>query len=1034
MNLISNTNSELNKCYIKLKEEEGFKTKTKFNVLIFCYVCFFVYTWYISIICLYPIKFNDLYFIFHFLFQGIGAVILGLFSDIYGRKKCLNISFSILFIIFLITFITVKPSFFLFYENSKTLFRSENFFNLNIYPDTNTENYRNTYKYINNYNESIQKLEDDKDVIHKENSHKIFRKNNTNQLENFIFNNNDKLRKKNANKKVISNSYIKIDENESEKINVIDKIHYKKDDLSLDTNDNFVIEDDKNNNKDINNDHNKNNTYIYDINNDKSIYVPSSNYDNLNKYLEDYIFNEKYINHKNNNYNGKKKTDNPYNKLNNNLYKNIKKNKIRDNFKELNRDLTKIIIRSLNKRSTQNFRNKFFKNLIKECIKEHSNKSFIRLQDDIIGENKMFNIIKKKLNETSNNTSKINQNLTDIINDDVTNIINICVNEILSIANKMNKFNYNNEEEKNLFIKNKKINDDKKNEKNNEEKNGINFKSGFKNTKNEDFFLLISRIIFYILTCLSGFFIKGVNNILCIIITENIKPNYKTRAVCLIFIIENFSLIMIRLIFFFNEGKNLYFSFKLNLLLLAVLNIIIIYILNIYFSNFNTNFIKMQIKTLKKMCQNHNQALLSSFNNDNENIMHKENLNNEKNSKKINKNNICNLKNKNYYSNNNFTERLLNTPNIYRLNNDDSKNILIDKFDENYNFDNLKSDVILSNLMKEENYSTDKISRNNYLNSLSESIKINDKKKKDDMHDINKIFIDMNYNNISDKNNFKKRDDHLLSDKINVNKNILEYTKNLKKNETFKIYMKWISYYFDIHKYLIVALCLLFFLFNFLYISFFIIYNLFIYDIKNISNFYKLNNSFIIVNLVILIFYFYLYFKLNRIILKILNLFGYLLITFVSFGLILFLFSTSYFHFSLCDNTYIIYIVIFYSFLFIPNVSLFLFSINSFHTICKGVLIGIFVFFGNLGFITYSLIKFFITLKYFTFVNLIFSCLICILSSIIMILFIPQINTSIDHNLMDKIYFNHFLTYIYNKKKVSPLFRTISISYEVHNN
>ncbi|ETW41675.1 hypothetical protein PFNF135_03829 [Plasmodium falciparum NF135/5.C10] len=289
----------------------------------------------------------------------------------------------------------------------------------------------------------------------------------------------------------------------------------------------------------------------------------------------------------------------------------------------------------------------------------------------------------------------------------------------------------------------------------------------------------------------------------------------------------------------------------------------------------------------------------------------------------------------------------------------------------------------------------------------------------------------INYNHILNCNIIKDSEEDLFMEKIKDSKEFIEYKQYLKNNNIFKIYIKWLYYTLYAHKYLIISLCILNFLFNFLYISFFIIYNIFIYDIKSSQNFYKMNDSFIILNSIILIFYIFLYFYLHRIILKILNLFGYLLITFVSFSLILFLYSTSYFHISLYDNTYIIYTIIFYLFLFIPNVSLFLFSINYFHTIHKGLLLGVFTFIGNLGFVSYTLFRFIIQEQNMTLYNLIFSCVICIISCIFIILFIPQINSCIDFHIVDHSYFNHFLLYGYNKKKVSPLFTSLTFPCEI---
>ncbi|ETB57349.1 hypothetical protein YYC_04854 [Plasmodium yoelii 17X] len=1006
-NSCMHTDEESYTCYIKLKDEK-LKEMTRVSA------------------------FNDSHFIIYYFIQGCGSLLIGLLSDIYGKRKCLNISFLFLIASFSTILLTISSSDFLFLNNIKyfnnrkyDLHSNQNvvaqddsrnnlmsFFNLkegNNFFDQGSQNDNfngNIYKILNGHNNNIQ---DDNNYMNKSEHENI----------SYMANSNGNHDQNHLNKKPKSPN----------NDNNIETLHIREDNT----------EDAENSTTEHSNQHTN----------------------SINKNIEIKI------------------------KLNN-------------NFQNLHEQLIQKVLNNIKKKNNELLNQKHLNNIIQLCVKTNLKKYIIDMKNYNIGMAK--NIRRKKSPIPNNNSDDNNNNFpnytnnenSDIyMNNNYDHIVNTCVDGIISMYSDGKDVNYVTGQNDDLYFSHK------ENDQNN--KSNIQLLEAlFENSdQNENKYSDIYKILFYLLTFASGFFAKGISNILCIIITENIKSNYRTKGVCLIYIIENISLILIRSLFVFNTYINLYLLYKINIFFCAFLNIIIIILLNKYFSNINTNILKIQRDNINNLQNHENYIESNSLSNDDDDDDNGSNsdINNEKKKKKKKKknkffsffkrNNIDsdNSENPNYDTiqvfkidkNYNDIKRELSNDilklkaaaNIVENEEAINPDLIIHKDIENIpnkinnildNVSSISDDISnipneLSNKQNITNEVIDTLSDNpNMVNDIpnildSSAKKINEKrnskssskkifKKLTTLTKINNKRIELkksktigvSYKNILNGKMIKTINKNELLDKLNKNDEFIQYIEELKNNKIFNIYKMWVKYTFNAHKYVVWALCLLYFMFNFLYISFFVIYNIFIYDIKSQFNFYKFNNSFLILNFVLLVFYLFLYCNLKNKIIKILNLFGYIIMTFISFAFILFIYSTSYFVISLHDHTYILYTIIFYMFLSIPNVSLFLFYTFFSHTLCKGLLLGMFIFFGHLGFITYAIIRIFIIPKYLAAFNLIFSCIICIISFIVIILFIPQVSSSINYNRIDEAYFYHFLLYLSNKKIVSPHYTHMAVS------
>ncbi|VEV55404.1 major facilitator superfamily domain-containing protein, putative [Plasmodium vinckei vinckei] len=996
---------------------------TKVSAVIFWYFCFFVYVWYINIVCVYPLKFNDVHFIIYYFIQGCGSLLLGLFSDIYGKRKCLNISFLFLIASFSTILLTISSSDFLFINNI-TNFNNQKYdihSNQNVFAQDDSPN--NLMHFF-----SPKKGNDffDKNDNFSENKYKILNSHNNNIQD--------------------DNNYMNKSENEN--------LSHITDIYSNNNHDqNVLSEKDKNPNND-------------NISNIETVNTRGDNTDDVENLTAKH---------------GNQHTNSS------NKYIEIKL-KLNNNFQKLHEQLIKKVTNDIKKKNNDILNKKYINNIIQLCVKTNLKKYIMDLKNYNIGMAK--NVRRKKGVITNNDNDNNNyyyysRNYADSENSDIymennyDHIVNKCVDGIISMYNDGENDNYVTGQNDDLYLSN--------NENLQNNKPTIKFLETLfeKSDKSESKYSYIYKILFYLITFASGFFAKGISNILCIIITENIKSNYRTKGVCLIYIIENISLILIRSLFVFNTYINLFILYKINILVCIFLNIVIIILLNIYFSDINHNVLKIQKDNINKL-QNHENGIENNpLPNDDDNDSNSD-INDEKKKKKK-KNFFSFFKKKNIDSNNsenanydtiqvfkidkNYNDikrelsndilKLKAAANI--INNEESINLeLMNKDMENNILDNasdLSDDIsnipneltnkrnatdevinilsdnsdIVSDIPNIDNSANEINETNNSKSSpkknfkkLSTLAKINNKKiglKKSKT-------IGVSYKHILNGKMLKTIDKNELLEKLNKNDEYLQYIEELKNNNLFNIYKMWVKYTFKAHTYVVWALCLLYFMFNFLYISFFVIYNIFIYDIKSQFHFYTYNNSFIVLNCVLLVFYLFLYCNLKNKIIKVLNLFGCIITTFISFSFILFIYSTSHFSISLHDHTYILYTIIFYMFLSIPNVSLFLFYTFFSHTLCKGLLLGMFVFFGHLGFITYAIIRFFIVPKYLAALNLIFSCIICIISFIVIILYIPQASSSINYKRIDEAYFYHFLLYLSNKKIVSPHYINMAVSSE----
>ncbi|SBT44061.1 transporter, putative [Plasmodium ovale wallikeri] len=109
--------------------------------------------------------------------------------------------------------------------------------------------------------------------------------------------------------------------------------------------------------------------------------------------------------------------------------------------------------------------------------------------------------------------------------------------------------------------------------------------------------------IFYALMYMCGFFSKGISNILCITIIENVKvTTHRTKSICLILIIENFSQVVLRFLFFVRGLTSVYFIYRVNVLVCAVLSIVIVALLNMPIWDVDTNMMEKQREHLKMLC------------------------------------------------------------------------------------------------------------------------------------------------------------------------------------------------------------------------------------------------------------------------------------------------------------------------------------------------------------------------------------------------------------------------------------------------
>ncbi|SCP02490.1 transporter, putative [Plasmodium malariae] len=1154
MNIQSaSTDEESHSCYIKLKDET-YKAFTKVNVLLFCYCCFIICTWYINMVCLYPLKLDDYYFILHFLLQGIGSVLIGLLSDLYGRKRCLNISFAILFVIFILNFVTVKPSLFLFYHNSKSLnsILQRGYYNDQIkYNDkTFLNNYLGDHNFIMNNGVQLgisskymkrakeggtnernacrvisskrneqnerSKLDKQNELDEKYSSSKHSNTNNSRNEE------SDKSHISKDNKTEIVypvkvtnrrsfNSAVNIKTSESNKLkkyhlsvgsnrslidnlNAQSSIHKGVLVDSIRSKGHHIVASSAKTKRNTSYSKKGSSNYLSFIHNNPSYYNVFYNSSNTNKSLSEDI----YSNHKIHDSKDFMKDDNKHDDIlntTNDQYEEEKKRKNNVIFRNIYNKLVRHITNHLN----ENFKNKLFnkkyyQRLIGTCIRNNLNNNFSNNYDSLFDINQYMHIMKKKNNFYKNmnkkNVNTLNSSLANTINNNFcNNIEKVCTRKMISIYHereKMNResqavvyFDYSPRMEDNLPQYNipfEILNDDK--------------------DTYEDSSSQFWKTIYCFLTCAGGFFTKGVSNILCIIITENIKTSYKSKAVCLIFIIEKCLFILTRLLFLLNHLCNFYLLYKVNVLFCALLTLMMILILNMFFDGFNMSMLRQQKDNLEKLYSKYysthggayngvygskyNSAYYSASASNscsaNERMECKKNLiNRERTStekkmaqmgiidvmdgmNRIGKeqntlNNLFNCKNTNQpfdkhrnggacvpFDIINFYETSKKFPECTEAlikNERQEGNRMMGGIHINADHEvDRNKNVHPNSSLNKPIYSTNMVSNNQSTNNSStyssNSFAIFELHCNTDMEMIKGKYC-IKYDDILKGTfNFEEKEEICLLFKLHRNEEFLKYKENLQKNKKFYVYLQWISYTLKAHRYLISAFCLLYYLFNFLYISFFIIYNIFIYDVKGAIHFYSFNNSFLILNSVILIFYFLLYYQFNNIVLKMLYIFGLLVITFFSFAYLIFINAISSYGMLPWDKAYIVYTMVFYLFLLIPNISLFTFFINCTHTICKGFLLGLFVLFGNLGFITYAIIKFFIISKYLTLFNLIFSCIICILSSVIIILFIPHFSLSIDYHVIDASYFHHFLFYMYTRQTIPPHFANMPLACEAY--
>lgn len=463
------TDEESYTCYIKLKDEK-LKEMTRVSAVIFWYFCFFVYVWYINIVCIYPLKFNDSHFIIYYFIQGCGSLLIGLLSDIYGKRKCLNISFLFLIASFSTILLTISSSDFLFLNNIKyfnnrkyDLHSNQNvfaqddsrnnlmsFFNLkegNNFFDQGSQNDNfngNIYKILNGHNNNIQ---DDNNYMNKSEHENI----------SYMANSNGNHDQNHLNKKPKSHN-------------------------------------------------NDNNIETLDIREDNTEDAENSTTEHSNQHT-------------------------------NSINKNIEiKIKLNNNFQNLHEQLIQKVLNNIKKKNNELLNQKHLNNIIQLCVKTNLKKYIIDMKNYNIGMAK--NIRRKKSPIPNNNSDDNNNNFpnytnnenSDIyMNNNYDHIVNTCVDGIISMYSDGKDVNYVTGQNDDLYFSHT------ENDQNN--KSNIQLLEAlFENSdQNENKYSYIYKILFYLLTFASGFFAKGISNILCIIITENIKSSYRTKGVCLIY-------------------------------------------------------------------------------------------------------------------------------------------------------------------------------------------------------------------------------------------------------------------------------------------------------------------------------------------------------------------------------------------------------------------------------------------------------------------------------------------------------------------
>ncbi|GAW82769.1 hypothetical protein, conserved [Plasmodium gonderi] len=1074
-NVTRNTYVEPNLSHVKLRDEE-YKAITKIKILLFCFISLFIYSWCISIIYVYPLKVSDTYFTLHFTLQGVGSLILGLLSDIFGRKKCLNVSFISLILISTLTFFSLNPCLFPFEHKCKneiTNLRKAydgddvNFMNhvteshyskgssvygtlcqhfksaelsYFAYPVETVHQVRN--KKEERTNPQYPKMDKGEKIYHHSKLHNC---NYYEQLENVNINKgkNKNSRKINKVNKIINLGKFKLRNHyyanydsfenfytehkcEAHQSKITYKLHYSK--------------------KYITNNCSSNKANYFDA----LFYQRNGRINCVNSPLHGDSTKTNHIDVNMDNTNDPQEF---HNFCNNQIKKwpiglsNLDR-------EELHNHLLTTISRKSSIKRKKNFKNLETFHKIWKCILDNLNDTSFpeeKLSPNISNKNENTTIWKKKKKKIyinqSNTLRGINRKGAYSLNNPFCRIgeISTCkfmyipeINEVEMLTHSIGRHNFTEEME-------------------DREKWSSNKSETYGDSRTWSQHLLP----FYILSCLCGFFAKGISNILCIIIMENVKPIDKTKAVFLIIWVEEIPIFLTRLILWLKEFTNMYILYKMNILCYILLSLLIILVLNLHLDcHLHVDMWKMQRSNVQKLCDEYEddfaqhsahaldhheekkrtqngckgadsgEQIMCSSGNDSLNGSHNGNFNLSRNGR-VNGDLFAVTKFRKTGQEYKEWEKMpLHQGKEHSdfVHNDTHENSTHDNFQtkKNLSFDGNYLLIKYVNLRKKKKVDDTPenvwdIFRKNY-NSLNCHSSVERKAKLKE--------VKVNYTDLFTKNILKKDYNKIFpTRKLCRNKEFLHYCKNLKKRKKWELYKMWIWYHMNAHKCILVALSVLYFLFHFLYINFFLTGNIFISNIKNESTFYEFNKSTILLNLFILLFSFFLYCQLNKIFIKMLNLFFHLIIIFMSFAFLLFIYSTSEDEIRLFDNTYIFYTLIFNSFLFIQKASLFCFSINCVYTVCKAFLLGLFIFSGHLGFITYTIIRFFVSPECITPFNLICSCIVCILSSILIVLFIPHISTNVDYHLIDDAYFNHFLFYMCNKKTISPHFSTVFTSH-----
>ncbi|SBS86965.1 transporter, putative [Plasmodium ovale curtisi] len=574
---------------------------TKVDMLTFCYFSFFIYTLYINIFCVYPLKYDESYFIVHFLLQGIGSFVVGILSDIYGKKKCLKVLFSLLIFLLIFIFVIVSPSVFLFNDNAqngKNQDRGRLYYHLDDH-----KNEIHSIGPIQHYTYFVNK-----DIYEVTNQGRVgqmipnslcpFREGSTNHLVHNIKHKKWKHKIENAKCGCSSGErslgYMNIGE---DKTLTYDSFVYKRvsskghpssyhytgyEENGIRSKNRY---DDVSNYCSMANSSNSYNTVCY--------YKPIclASFEDMPKMANSWTSQEWYLIGRGSNHKDAKMGSNLYeSEFCGRTDKIVKRKRTSFPFVELCQKLTGHIIIYGWKKYKLPLMEKNISGMITTCAMNILRRSSLDIKNFLLKINHINAVKKQKIlfKKGSNLFNNINEREANVLAKKIHYDVKTYQWEVLStqVGRIGTNSTYGEDEKK----EEEKMYSNKMEELRKEAEKHENYSQSFWNG------------IFYALMYVCGFFAKGLSNILCITIIENVKVSHRTKSICLILIIENCSQFVLRFLLFVRGLTNVYFIYRVNVLVCAVLSIVIVALLNMSIWDVDTNMMEKQREHLKMLC------------------------------------------------------------------------------------------------------------------------------------------------------------------------------------------------------------------------------------------------------------------------------------------------------------------------------------------------------------------------------------------------------------------------------------------------